>query len=91
MAEHRLMTDAQFAEMEERRTKQFDRIDFLLEALLQKHNCSQSSFRGAMNSCQETLRQPFRSNHISLLLNRRENLISAWQNCHDKSSNRVQE
>ncbi|CAJ2652116.1 unnamed protein product [Trifolium pratense] len=27
--------------------------------------CSHSSFRGAMNSCQETLRQPFRSNHIS--------------------------
>lgn len=65
MAEHRLRFAARFAEMEERRNKQFDRIDFLLEALLQKHNCSQSSFRGARNSCQETLLKPFRSNHIS--------------------------
>ncbi|XP_045795085.1 uncharacterized protein LOC123889681 [Trifolium pratense] len=65
MAEHRLMSDAQFKERVERRNKRLDRIDFLLEALLQKQNDSKSSFRGAMNSSQETLRQPFRSNHIS--------------------------
>ncbi|XP_045811431.1 uncharacterized protein LOC123905753 [Trifolium pratense] len=64
MAEHRLMSDAQFKERVERRNKRLDRIDFLLEALLQKQNGSKSSFRGAMNSSQETLRQPFRSNHI---------------------------
>jgi hypothetical protein len=78
MAEHRLMTDAEYAEMEERRNKTFDRIFAVLDTLLQRQglppvsshgveNSSKeisSSSRGVMNSCQETVQQPLHSNYI---------------------------
>ncbi|GAU51632.1 hypothetical protein TSUD_414560 [Trifolium subterraneum] len=63
MAEHTCMNEARFAEMEKRRKDQFNRIDALLETLLEKYNCPRSSSHGVVNSFNQTL--PFQSKSVA--------------------------
>jgi len=50
MAEHRLITDAEFTEMEECRNKQFDKIFSLLYTLLQRQGLPPISSHSVENS-----------------------------------------